>query len=66
MGFEIKLGITPRDTRATEIAMADLGLKRCYQVNASKELFPLKRGLWVGGLAQVIEACGWTREARGR
>ena len=66
LGFEIKLGVTPRDTRATEIAMADLGLKRCYQVNASQTLHPLKRGLWVGGLTQVIEACGWKREARGR
>lgn len=58
VGFEIKLGITPRDSRSTEIAMSDLGLRRCYQVNASEKLEAFRPGLWVGGLTQVLEELG--------
>ncbi len=56
VAFEVKLGLAVRDTRPMKTAMTDLGIRRGYQVNAGAELVPLERGIWVGGLPQVIEA----------
>ncbi len=56
VAFEVKLGLTVRDTRPMKSAMADLGIRRGYQVNAGEQFVPLEKGVWVGGLRQVIEA----------
>jgi predicted AAA+ superfamily ATPase len=58
LAFEVKLGVTARDTRPMKTAMADLGIRRGYQVNAGEELVALEKGIWVGGVRQVIEATG--------
>jgi uncharacterized protein len=55
IGFEIKLGITPQPTRAMELAMEDVGIRRAFQVNASDALVPLTRTIAVGGLRPVLE-----------
>lgn len=55
IGFEIKLGTTPRSSRGTEQAIADLGLTRCYQVNASDTIGALTPKLRVGGLVEVLK-----------
>jgi hypothetical protein len=58
LAFEMKLGLTARDTRPMKTAMADLGIRRGYQVNAGEELVALEKGIWAGGIRQVIEAAG--------
>ena len=58
LAFEMKLGLAARDTGPMKTAMADLGIRRGYQVNASEELVALEKGIWVGGVRQVIEAAG--------
>lgn len=58
VGFEIKLGTTPCGTRATEQAIADLGLERCYQVNASDTIGSFTPKLRVGGLVPVLTELG--------
>ncbi len=66
IGFEVKLGTTPRATRATDQAIADLGLRRCYEVNASDTLVSLTPKLRVGGLVQVLEELGLVPGAKER
>jgi predicted AAA+ superfamily ATPase len=61
VAFEMKLGLAVRDTRPMKTAMADLGIRRGYQVNASEELVALEDGIWVGGIRQVLEALGGER-----
>jgi predicted AAA+ superfamily ATPase len=56
IGFEVKLGVTPKDVRRMEIAMADLGIRRAFQVNAADDLVRLTRSIQVGGLRPVLEA----------
>jgi predicted AAA+ superfamily ATPase len=56
VAFEVKLGLAVRDTRPMKTAMADLGIRRGYQVNAGEELVALEEGIRVGGLRPVIEA----------
>ncbi len=56
VAFEMKLGLTARDTRPMKSAMADLGIKRGYQVNAGEGLVALEKGIWVGGIREVIES----------
>ncbi|MGH7272071.1 MAG: ATP-binding protein, partial [Polyangiaceae bacterium] len=56
IAFEMKLGLSVKDTRPMKTAMADLGIQRGYQVNAGQELVQIERGIWVGGIRQVIEA----------
>jgi hypothetical protein len=58
LAFEVKLGLTAGDTRPMKTAMGDLGIRRGYQVNAGEELVALEKGIWVGGIRQVIEAAG--------
>lgn len=58
VAFEMKLGLAMRDTSPMKTAMADLGIRRGYQVNAGEELVALEDGVWVGGIRQVIEALG--------
>jgi len=55
VAFEVKLGLAVRDTRPMKTVMADLGIRRGYQVNAGEDLVALEDGIWVGGLRQVIE-----------
>jgi len=55
IGFEIKLGLTPKPTHAMEIAMTDLGLRRAFQVNAGDALVPLTKRIAMGGLVAVLE-----------
>lgn len=56
IGFEIKLGLTPKDTRTMAIAMEDIGIRRAFQVTASDDLVPLTKAIQVGGLGPVLEA----------
>ncbi len=56
VAFEVKLGLAVRETRPMKTAMADLGIRRGYQVNAGEDLVRLEERIWVGGLRQVIEA----------
>jgi hypothetical protein len=39
-----------------EIAMADLGLRRSFQVNAGDDLVRLTRSIRAGGLRPIFEA----------
>jgi predicted AAA+ superfamily ATPase len=56
VAFEMKLGLTAKDTRPMKTVMAELGIRRGYQVNAGDELVALEKGIWVGGIRQTIEA----------
>lgn len=58
VAFEVKLGLAPRDTRPMKTAMADLRVRRGYQVNAGMGLVALEKSIWVGGLREVIEELG--------
>ena len=58
VAFEMKLGLSARDTRPMKAAMADLGIRRGYQVNAGEDLVELQDGIWVGGIRKVVEAMG--------
>ena len=63
--IEIKLGLTPPDTRGLETCMADLSLRRGYVVNASKQPMEIRRGVWMGGLQALLEALRLTPRAQG-
>lgn len=52
---EIKLGLTPPDTRSLEQCMHDLSLPRGYVVNLSAEPVEIRRGVWMCGLANLLE-----------
>jgi len=52
---EIKLGVTPPDTRSLEICMRDLSLLRGYVVNLSTEPVEIRRGVWMCGLADLLK-----------
>jgi predicted AAA+ superfamily ATPase len=58
IGFEIKLGTTPRAAKATDQAIADLGLRRCYEVNASDTIVSLSPKLRASGLVPVLTELG--------
>jgi len=58
VAFEIKLGLAVKNTGPMKAAMADLGIRRGYQVNSGEDFVALEKGLWVGGIRQVIEALG--------
>ncbi|MCC6527022.1 MAG: ATP-binding protein [Polyangiaceae bacterium] len=64
VGLEMKLGLTPKAIGPATVAMADLGLRRYYQVNASDGLVPLRPGMWAGGLVPVLDALGLRPKAR--
>ncbi len=54
--IEIKLGVGVPDLGGIETCMRDLGLRRGYVVNLSREAVALRRDLWMGGLRQILEA----------
>lgn len=54
--IEIKLGVGVPDLGGLETCMSDLGLRRGYVVNLSREAVALRRDLWMGGLRQLLEA----------
>ena len=58
LAFEMKLGLAVKDTRPMKTAMADLGVRRGYQVNAGDDLVALEKGVWVGGIRPIIEELG--------
>jgi uncharacterized protein len=53
--IEIKLGLTPPDTRSLESCMRDLSLPRGYVVNLSAEPTEIRRGVWMCGLSSLLE-----------
>ena len=53
--IEIKLGLTPPDTRSLESCMHDLSLPRGYVVNLSTSPVEIRRGVWMCGLAGLLE-----------
>lgn len=53
--IEIKLGLTPPDTRSLEGCMRDLALPRGYVVNLSTELVEIRPRVWMCGLANLLQ-----------
>lgn len=53
--IEIKLGLTPPDTRSLETCMHDLSLPRGYVVNLSAEPVEIRRKVWMCGLPSLLE-----------
>jgi predicted AAA+ superfamily ATPase len=58
VAFEMKLGLAVKDTRPMKAVMANLGIRRGYQINAGEDLAALGDGIWFGGIRQVIDALG--------
>jgi predicted AAA+ superfamily ATPase len=56
--IEIKLGLTPPDTRSLEVCMRDLGLSRGYVVNLSTSPIEIRRGVWMCGLVDLLKRLG--------
>jgi len=54
--IEVKLGISPPDTRPLETAMKDLGLDRGFVVNAGKSSAEIRRGIVMCGLRGLFRA----------
>ncbi|MBI4515361.1 MAG: DUF4143 domain-containing protein [Deltaproteobacteria bacterium] len=59
--IEIKLGVSVPDLRGLETCMRDLGLARGYVVNLAAEPIQIRRGVWMGGLAHLLEELGLAR-----
>jgi hypothetical protein len=53
--IEIKLGLTPPDTRSLEVSMRALGLPRGWVVNLTAEPVEIRRGVWMCGLRSLLE-----------
>lgn len=53
--IEIKLGLTPPDTRGLEGCMRDLSLTRGYVVNLSPKPVEIRRDIWMCGLRHLLE-----------
>ena len=53
--IEIKLGLTPPDTRGLESCMRDLSLRRGYVVNLSAKPVEIRPGIWMCGLRHLLE-----------
>jgi hypothetical protein len=53
--IEIKLGLTPPDTRSLEASMRALGLPRGWVVNLTAEPVEIRRGVWMCGLRSLLE-----------
>jgi hypothetical protein len=56
--IEVKLGLGHPDTRALVACMEDLGLERGYVVRSGGEPREIRRGIWTGGLGELIELLG--------
>jgi predicted AAA+ superfamily ATPase len=56
--IEIKLGVSAPDLRGLETCMHDLGLEQGYVVNLSAEPVKIRRGVWMGGLGQLLAKLG--------
>lgn len=54
--IEIKLGVTPPDTKSLEVCMADLGIERGWVVNRSEGSTDLGRGIRMSGLEALLDA----------
>ena len=61
--IEIKLGLTPPDTRSLESCMHALSLPRGYVVNLSTRPVEIRRGVWMCGLVKLLQRWG-SRRAR--
>ena len=55
MPIEIKLGLTPPDTRGLESCMRDLSLRHGYVVNLSAKPVEIRPGIWMCGLRHLLE-----------
>jgi hypothetical protein len=55
---EIKLGVSPPDTRRLECCRRDLAVRRAWLVNLSRGPTEIARGVWMSGLAEFLEATG--------
>jgi len=53
--IEVKLGMTPPDTRGLETSMKELGLARGYVVNLSAAPVEIRPGIWMCGLRHLLE-----------
>lgn len=56
--IEVKLGISPPDTRSLESCIKDLGLSGGYVVNLSSEPIEIRRDIWMCGLRALLERLG--------
>jgi predicted AAA+ superfamily ATPase len=53
--IEIKLGVGVPDLRGLTTCMSDLGLARGYVVSLVPEPIEIRRGIWMGGLRDLLE-----------
>ena len=53
--IEIKLGVGVPDLRGLTTCMKDLGLARGYVVSHAPEPIEIRRGVWMGGLRELLE-----------
>jgi len=53
--IEIKLGVAVPDLRGIATCMRDLGLAQGYVVNLVPEPIEIRRGIWMGGLRELLE-----------
>ena len=56
--IEIKLGVTPPDTRGIETCMRDLSLPRGYVLSLASGAVPIRRDVWMCGLTELLERLG--------
>jgi hypothetical protein len=52
--IEIKLGVAVPDLRGIATCMRDLGLAQGYVVNLVPEPIKIRRGIWMGGLRELL------------
>ena len=62
--IEIKLGLTPPNTRSLETAMADLGARRGYVVSAGTGAREIRKGIVLCGLAELLQELGGAAQGR--
>jgi hypothetical protein len=62
--IEIKLGVTPPDTRGLQTCMADLSLRRGYVVNSSTRPTEIRKDVWMGGLQDFLVELRLTGDRR--
>jgi len=64
--IDIKLGVGPPELGSLETCMSDLGLRRGYVVNVSREAVALRRDIWAGGLRRLLEVLSLAPRGGGR
>jgi hypothetical protein len=63
--IEIKLGVAVPDLRGLETCMQDLGLSEGYVVNLAPAPMQVRRGVWMGGLRELLDRLHLAPRPRG-